>query len=637
MIPPWRPKSLYFPDLLTFFGWSPGLDPMDPFRIGLVPLRPRAGQPAGLLVQVGHDFDYGYVENGDKYPQGTDDPNTYNFSYWQYVDQFVYFSHHRVTIPPPWWINAAHQNGIPVLGTLIFEGDDSQQDLHLLVNTRGKNGSPYRYVDLLVGAAEYYGFDGWLWNVEAPLPPNVSVEAFEDFVKALTHAMHEKLPGSLVIWYDALTVDGDVTYQNALNDKNNAFFLATDGIFTNYWWSPDPELRTSVETAKADGRSPRQVYTGIDVLSRDGEDYRPGPGIYEPLGQCVEAGTSAAVFAPVWSFWEATSREQFEERDELLWTGRTATHCPGSSVEGVAQHVPERQVPAGLPLATNFDQGQGKRFWVEGRPGSSRGWSNLSLQGLLPTWRFCAPSGTGPFTAGWDQAAAFDGGTSLRFSAPGATGQEEVVYRLFAAHAALDGPLLLTWSWQPVDPVGYPQIRIVLAFSDDTSRDYAAESTHPVGNGWRTSTCRVGALPAGKTLAKVDVRVGPSDHGVVPVDYGVRIGALSVTPQPWPAPVSVQDLAPRGASWTGNLVTLYLLWSYAANAARYYDVWQLHADGSATWLVRAACNAAWLDGVASAPGDEVVVTIAVQPVDYAGVRQPLDQAATIQLKPGAPG
>ncbi len=305
------------------------------------------------------------------------------------------------------------------------------------------------------------------------------------------------------------------------------------------------------------------------------------------------------MFAPVWSFWKATSREEFEERDALLWTGRTATHCPGSSVEGVAQHVPERQVPAGLPLATNFDQGQGKRFWVEGRPGSSRGWSNLSLQGLLPTWRFCAPSGAGPFTAGWDQAAAFDGGTSLRISARGATGQEEVVYRLFAAHAA--------------------------------------ESTRPAGNGWRTSTCGVGALPAGTTLARVDVLVGPSDHAVVPVDYGVRIGALSVTPQPWPAPVSVQGLTPRAASWTGNLVTLYLLWSYAANAARYYDVWQLHTDGSATWLVRAACNAAWLDGVASAPGDEVVVTIAVQPVDYAGVRQPLDQAATIQLRPGAPG
>ncbi len=635
MSAPLRPTSLYFSDLTSFAGWTPGADPMDPFRIALVPLRPRGGQPAGLLVQACHDYEGGYVVNADLYPQGTDDPDTYNFSYWQYLDQFIYFSHHRLGIPPSWWMNAAHQNGIPVLGTLIFE-NDGQPDLDLLVHTPGKDGSPYLYVDLLVGAAEYYGFDGWLWNVETSLPGSVSVAEFEAFVLALTRAMHEMLPGSLVIWYDSLTVEGGVSYQNALNGQNNPFFLATDGILTNYWWNPEyGEPVASARYAESEGRSPRQVYSGIDVIAR-GTYYGPGFDIYEPLSQCVKAGTSASLFAPVWSFWKTTSHAQFEERDRRLWTGETAAHCPGSNVDCVAQYVPERPVPAGLPLATNFDQGQGERFWVEGRTGSPAGWSNLSLQGLLPTWRFCTVDGAGPFTAGWDQAVAFDGGTSLRISARGATGQERAVYRLFAAHAVLDEPLVLTWTWQPLDALAHPQIAVVLAFSDGTSRDYPAESTRPVGDGWRSSVCTVGALPAGKTLARVDVVIGPSNNGAVPEEYGVRIGALSVAPKSWAAPVSVRDLAPRDATWSGGAVTLYLLWSYPAGAARYYDVWQVHGDGSATWLVRAACNAAWLESVAPGPSDGGVVALAVQPVDYAGMRQPLNAAATARIAPGGP-
>jgi hypothetical protein len=36
---------------------------------------------------------------------------------------------------------------------------------------------------LLVEAAAYYGFDGWLWNVESNLRGDVSVVAFTRFVQ----------------------------------------------------------------------------------------------------------------------------------------------------------------------------------------------------------------------------------------------------------------------------------------------------------------------------------------------------------------------------------------------------------------------------------------------------------------------
>jgi mannosyl-glycoprotein endo-beta-N-acetylglucosaminidase len=45
----------------------------------------------------------------------------YRFNHWAYIDIFVYFGHYTVTLPPPGLVNIAHQHGVKVLGTLIFE------------------------------------------------------------------------------------------------------------------------------------------------------------------------------------------------------------------------------------------------------------------------------------------------------------------------------------------------------------------------------------------------------------------------------------------------------------------------------------------------------------------------------------
>lgn len=51
-----------------------------------------------------------------RFIQGSATRNPYVFYHWRYIDVFVYFSHHTVTIPPVCWTNAAHRNGVPVLG-----------------------------------------------------------------------------------------------------------------------------------------------------------------------------------------------------------------------------------------------------------------------------------------------------------------------------------------------------------------------------------------------------------------------------------------------------------------------------------------------------------------------------------------
>jgi mannosyl-glycoprotein endo-beta-N-acetylglucosaminidase len=43
-------------------------------------------------------------------------------------------------------------------------------------------------------------------------------------VTLLTEAMHAAVPGSLVVWYDAMTVNGEVKWQCRVNELNKPFF-----------------------------------------------------------------------------------------------------------------------------------------------------------------------------------------------------------------------------------------------------------------------------------------------------------------------------------------------------------------------------------------------------------------------------
>lgn len=77
--------------------------------------------------------------------------------------------------------------------------------------------------------------------------------------------MHEMVPGSQVIWYDAVTTAGVLDWQDTLNDHNMPFFEAADAIFINYTWKEGtPQLAAAVAGAR---RS--EVYMGVDVFGRN--------------------------------------------------------------------------------------------------------------------------------------------------------------------------------------------------------------------------------------------------------------------------------------------------------------------------------------------------------------------------------
>ena len=68
------------------------------------------------------------------------------------------------------------------------------------------------------------GFDGWLLNIENPIEKD-HIGNLLYLVEKLTQSMHEAVPNSEVIWYDSVTIDGELKWQNQLNEVGSSINL----------------------------------------------------------------------------------------------------------------------------------------------------------------------------------------------------------------------------------------------------------------------------------------------------------------------------------------------------------------------------------------------------------------------------
>lgn len=78
------------------------------------------------------------------------------------------------------------------------------------------------FVYQLVEIQKIYGFDGWLLNIENKIE---HVELLRDFVELVTVQTHQQDSEAVVIWYDSVTKDGHLKWQDQLNQENKYEFL----------------------------------------------------------------------------------------------------------------------------------------------------------------------------------------------------------------------------------------------------------------------------------------------------------------------------------------------------------------------------------------------------------------------------
>ncbi|KAK5018701.1 hypothetical protein LTR16_002199, partial [Cryomyces antarcticus] len=257
----------YFDTFDQVESWNP--EDVDLLQLSNTPLllrtRRRNESPvAKSNVLLCHDYSGNYHDYEACQGIGVD-IESYCCEYLQYVDAFIYFSHKLVCIPPPMFINTCHRNGVTILGTFIVEPQNS--GIERILRREVTQGTPnehwsYPLARQLAQMALCYGFDGWLINIEKTFPiGHWDPHMLQGFITQLKLELGR---GGRVIWYDALTKNNNVAFQNSLTDKNIEFARSAGSILTNYQWNGDL-ARQAKTMAVSNQLSPEDVFFGIDV------------------------------------------------------------------------------------------------------------------------------------------------------------------------------------------------------------------------------------------------------------------------------------------------------------------------------------------------------------------------------------
>ncbi|KAJ0228812.1 hypothetical protein HA466_0321950 [Hirschfeldia incana] len=78
------------------------------------------------------------------------------------------------------------------------------------------------YAERLVELSTCLGFDGWMINIENEIDEE-QIPNLKGFLSHLTKFLHLSTSWALVIWYDSVTIHGDLEWQDHLNEKNKTF------------------------------------------------------------------------------------------------------------------------------------------------------------------------------------------------------------------------------------------------------------------------------------------------------------------------------------------------------------------------------------------------------------------------------
>lgn len=481
--------------------------------------------------------------------------NYYNFTHWAYIDKLVWFggtADDTVQIPSAPWVNAAHKNGVKVFGNVFFAPNAWGGSTATMTNFLEKDGAGnFIAVAKLTNIIEYYNFDGWFINEETSTNATNGQLMYE-FVRDLTAAI-EPL-GKEVIWYDAMLLSGTVSWQNYLNGNNNAFLQndenndGSDGyeqrvssaMFTNFFWNTYQWPEASNANANALGRSPYDVFSGVDLWpGRNQPVFETGGNNW--MSDIHNSATSVAytslgLFASNVIYNNAqysnfnndpNDRLNFYEAERHMFGGAdfNPAQVDAFGFKGISNWVPASSTITTLPFETSFNSGHGRKKFVEGNQTSSSDWHNMSDQELLPTWQF-AVEGSQSIEASFDFNDAYNGGNSIKFEGMIAGGSPTTI-KLYKTNLTVgnETELELTYKTGQIAPTN---MNVLLAFDDNPTNLIPYNLGNSTTVGWNIESFNL-TSHSGKKLVMIAFELS---SGTTVNPYSISFGKIKVFNNP---------------------------------------------------------------------------------------------------------
>ncbi|UXY31314.1 endo-beta-N-acetylglucosaminidase [Streptomyces sp. HUAS TT20] len=579
--------------------WRAADDPDLAFNAATVPLAarftPTAANTTARSGQARVQALVAFGPTSSNPSQGSATADYYALTHWAYLDELVFWGGSAgeglILAPNAPIVDAAHRHGVPVLGNIFLPPVAYGGQLQWTRDLVQKDSTGhYPLAAQLVAVAAAHGFDGWFVNAETGGGNSALGSAMLGFVRELK--LLAAAQGQRVTWYDAMTVNGSVSWQGALDSRNQAFFQAADDMFVDFRWSSGT-LASSGRKAVQLGRSRYELWAGVDVES-GGSNTSVNWDAIVPTGKTHV--TSIGFYRPEWTrnhLPAGRTPGDFHAADDRFWTGRSLdpSRPDGSDPwRAPAVSVADRSTVSSVPFASVFNTGHGLRWYQDGAVASDTPWNHLGLQDRLPSRRWVVRARGQRPTVTFDFADAWRGGSSVLVDGEL---DQPVVLDLYATRLPITVDTVVELTHRA--DAGGVNVELAVATAEPggagATLPYAYLPVNSV-NAWHTSTVRLTGLSG--TIHALGIRLTVPGGGSV----RWRLGGLAVhdTAATPAAPADLRITAASGGD-------LRFAWGAAPGPVRHYELHRLLPDGTRRFLGGTCQRAYHVAGLQPAPGE----------------------------------
>ncbi|MFK8849997.1 endo-beta-N-acetylglucosaminidase [Streptomyces sp. Ac-502] len=485
--------------------------------------------------------------------------------------------------------------------------------------TKAEDGT-YPVVDKLVKVAQYFGFDGWFINYETIRQGDAAIRAALAYGRSLSEPGK---PGAVdFTWYEMR--------QRSLNDHNAQFLQhdnqrVCDSLFVDYYWD-DSGLTNSKNKADQIKRPVHDLYFGLELVLE--ENWKKRLDLLF-LTEDAHRGSLAlykahTVSTPPKGVDDTTWTEHLYAKEAAFWTGPDPDHTSTGPVDefpGIAHYVAEACPRGTLPFVTHFNTGHGHAYHHAGTAVRHGGWANLSLQDVLPTYRWLTGADPGcAVKADLSFRDAWEGGSCLMLDTHLLPGGSAWV-RLYQLDLPVTpGTQLTVRAKTPYPDNSDCTVQMLIADAHDPETLGAVALTRGSQSpaGWVAYTAY---LPDHvRTPAQLGLRLTAGD---LPVHGPLAVGQIAVhdaafgTP---PAPTDLEFQAPERTITGGFSVRLAWQPPGDESAVHHYEIYETTAGTAETFLGAGLNPVFYLPQLA--PRERAAARIAVTAVGHDGAHSP---------------